>query len=326
MNRAGVWRGSVPLAWALLFGCGRPDATGPAETKPARTASRPSSDLKLRNWVLEPPVADSERATRPLRVVCAAPSATEICCALGWRDGVVGRTRYCRYPPGIEAVTAIGAADDTNTEALRALHPDLVLVAGTSRVITDRLERLGLRFASLPDQSLADIFTAIERVGAATGRPETAARLCAGLRAELEQVRRRYAGVPAARVLLLLGVLSEPPTAPFTAGPGSFHDDLLRLAGHQNVADVGARAYGPMSLEMIVRSDPDVIIELDADGRGRPGGDAEARRAWSQFRALRAVANRRVYALKGQHHHVPGPRIALSFAELCGAIAGERDE
>jgi len=257
-----------------------------------------------------------------LRLVCAAPSATEICCALGLREQIVGRTRFCEYPPGIQALPAIGALDETNVEALLGLKPDLVLVSGSSRAITDRLERLHLRSATLPDRSLADIFESIRRVGELTGRSTAASALCAGIDAELTRIAQRCARLPPARVLILLGTLADPPAPPFVVGPGSFHDDLLRRAGQLNAVGSDVPAYGPLSLEAIVRADPDVIVELDADGRERPGGRADALRAWSKLGPLSAVRSGRIHVLVGRHHQIPGPRIVQSFEELCRAIAG----
>ena len=305
---------------AGLVGCDRP---APA------TTTMPSSGVEqvgLHDWVLNPQVAESERDACKLRLVCAAPSVTEICCALGLREQIVGRTRFCNYPPGIEAVPAVGALDETNAEVLLSVEPDLVLVSGTSRAIAQRLQRLNLRVETLPDRNLEDVFSAIARIGELTGRPATAAALVAGMKADLELVTQRYADVPPARVLLLLCTLADPPTAPFVAGPGSFYDDLLRRAGHTNVLEHGSRAYGPLSLEMIVRADPDVIIELDAAGTARPGGEADALRVWAQLGELRAVANRRVRVLIGQRQFVPGPRVAQHFAELCAAIAERGDD
>jgi iron complex transport system substrate-binding protein len=278
----------------------------------------------LRDWVRDPPRADVERGHAPLRIVSTAPSTTEICCALGLRDQLVGRTRFCDYPPEIEHLPAVGDLDETNVETLVALRPDLVLVSGASRAITDRLAGLNLHVAALPDRSLADILAAIAQAGELTGRPQTARLVVDGLHAELAQTARAYSDTPPARVLILLGTLSDPPAPPFVAGPGSYFDDLLRLAGHHNAADADVPAYGPWSLETIVRSDPDVIIEIDTSGRARPGGDADARRLWQKLGPLRAVADGRVHVLTGKAHLIPGPRIALSFAALCRAIAGVR--
>ena len=80
--------------------------------------------LALRDWVREPLIDESERDVAPLRIVSAAPNVTEICCALGLRSAMVGRTRYCDYPPEIERVSSIGALNDVNVEVLTRLGPE----------------------------------------------------------------------------------------------------------------------------------------------------------------------------------------------------------
>jgi iron complex transport system substrate-binding protein len=251
---------------------------------------------------------------------------TEICCALGLRSALVGRTRYCDYPPGIEQVPSIGALNDVNVEALLALRPDLILASGTSRVQIERFALLDLRVEAIPDAELIDLFAGIREIGKLVGRVQTAELLCAGIEADLAVVNEHYAGTPAARVLLLTGTLSDPPRPPFVAGPGSFYDDLLRLAGHTNVVEGQQAAFGPLSLEFIVRADPDVIVEIDPDGKQRPGGSADARRVWGKLGALKAVSSGRIRVLTGSQHYLLGPRIALTYDALCRAIAGESDE
>ncbi|MFH1748181.1 MAG: helical backbone metal receptor [Planctomycetota bacterium] len=315
----------LPTSLSLLCACERSDsATPPTATSPVNSAKQ--QPVELCNWVLEPVVAASEQNVAIPRLVCAAPSATEICCALGLRTGIIGRTRFCDYPPGITTIPAIGALDETNVEFLLNLVPDLILVSGTSRAITERLTRLDLPLASLPDRGLPDIFTAIEQVGELTNRPASATQLSACLRAELDEITAAYCHVAPARVLVITGTLANPPTPPFAAGPDSFYHDLLRRAGHQNVLTDGASAYGPLSLEFIARADPDVIIELDADGRARPGGDTDAVQAWSRIGKMRAVATNRIHVLKGQAHFIPGPRITYTYRAMCQAIAGERHD
>jgi iron complex transport system substrate-binding protein len=299
---------------ALILGC--------AEHSPAPPARQPPAD-GLHDWVSDPAVVAEERHSPPLRLLSLAPSATEICCALGLRAQVVGRTRFCDYPPQVRSLPQVGDVDTIDPEILLSLRPDLVFVSGASRAITDRLTRLGLRFESLPDRNLEDVFASIERVGRLTGRPRTAANLQAALRRELDQIAAAYATAPPQRVLILLAPLADPPAPAFAGGPGSFYDDLLHRAGHLNALAAEGRAYGPLALEAILRIDPDIIIELDADGTGRPGGDAEALRAWATLGNLKAVTNHHVHVLTGRQHHIPGPRIVQAFAELCRTIAGK---
>ncbi len=268
----------------------------------------------------------ASQPARAQRLLSAAPNVTEICCALGLTDRLVGRTRYCTYPPAVKAVPSIGALNDLNVEALLELDPDLVLVAGTSRAISERLSRLGLRQESLPDDTLGDLFTSIARVGELSGRQERARLLAADIRAELDGIAARCAEREPARVLIVTAPLPDPPTQITAAGPGSFYDDLLRLAGHTNAVEAGGRPFAPVALEFILHADPDVIIELAPDANGRSAGDIDARRVWAKVGPLKAVAAGRVHVLVDPSHFILGPRIGRTFEALCQAIAGQHDE
>lgn len=301
-------------------GCDR--AAAPSSTQPTTAGAPRASADTSRGWVLHPQVVQSEQEVECLRLLSSAPSVTEICCALGLADCLVGRTRYCAYPPAVQAVPSIGALNDLNVEVLLELKPQLVLVSGRSRAITDKLKRLGLRYETLPDVTLEDLFIAIDRVGALTGRSQTARRLTTGLRADLASTAARFADVPPARVLLLIATMPDPPTQVFAAGPGSFYDDLLRLGGHENAAAPSGRPFPPIGLEFVLDADPDVIIELAPDRKSRPGGDVDARRIWSKIGPLKAVRAQRVHVLVGPEHFLLGPRVTQTFAALCETIAG----
>ncbi len=268
-----------------------------------------------------PATSQLERAAGRVRLLSAAPNVTEICCALGLQECLVGRTRYCTYPPGVEAVPSIGALNDLNAEALVRLAPDLVLVSGKSRAITDRLLRLGLRHEAIPDTSLADLFAGVERIGALTKHEARAGDLARRLGGDLDTVAARYADGPRAQVLILTAPLADPPMRLDAAGPGSFYDDLLRLAGHGNILPADAGAFPTVALEFVLRADPDVIVELTADPGPRAGGDADALRAWAKVGSLKAVGARRVHVLVGDKYFVLGPRIAETLEALCECIA-----
>jgi iron complex transport system substrate-binding protein len=268
-----------------------------------------------------PATSGPTSAAANLRLLSAAPNVTEICCALGLESCLVGRTRYCTYPPSVTTVPSIGALNDLNPEAMLRLAPDLVLISGTSRAITDRLSRLGLRLESIPDVSLPDVFTGIQRVGVLAHREEAATRLVAEIHTKLEAIAAKYAGTPAARVLLLTAPLAEPPGRLDAAGPGSFYDDLLRLAGHRNVLEAGVGAFPTVALEFVLRADPDVIIELAPESIPHIRGDAEALRAWAKVGLLKAVSQKRVHVLVGDKYFVLGPRIPETFEALCACIA-----
>ena len=299
---------------AFAFGCDRPDAS------PASFAPVVASSFTLEDRVRHPVIDESER-TRPLqRIVSLSPTATEICCALGLREALVGRTRFCEYPPEVASVPIIGTLLDVQAETLVQLKPDLVLYSGTSRAQIDRIAPLKLRIESLPDRSLPDVFTSIRRVGELCGRPHTAAAVCETIERDIARSADavRITGTP--RVLLTIETLGNPPRAPHVAGAGSFYDDLLKRAGCVNVVESTA-SFAPLALETIAQLDPDVIIEIAADARTRPTGDPDALRAWERLGPLKAVTSRRVRVLPGGEYFLPGPRVAFLFDRLCRAIA-----
>jgi iron complex transport system substrate-binding protein len=307
------------LVLALFFatltcGCDRPAAP------PASSPSSVATALALQDFVRHPIVDDRERSLPALRIVSLSPTATEICCALGLRDALVGRTRYCEYPPEVASVPAVGTLLDVQAETLLELRPDLVLYSGTSRAQLDRIAPLKLRTESLPDRSLADVFTAIRRVGELCNRPRTASALCDSVERDIRRIATIVKITGSPRVLLTIEMLEDPPRAPHVAGAGSFYDDLLKRAGCKNAVE-SSGSFAPLALETIARLDPDVIIEIAADAHARPAGDADALRAWQRLGPLKAVRERRVRVLPGGELFLPGPRVAFVFERLCRAIA-----
>jgi iron complex transport system substrate-binding protein len=320
------------LAAACLAGCERKSGDGVNDGAAAgraaerNSATRPVSGLNLRDYTVEPIVAEEEREPPAMRIVSLAPSITEICCALGLAEQIVGRTRYCAHPPAVQAATSLGGLHDLSREVLVSLRPEIVFAAGKSRQTIEALEGLSLRYVALPDATLGDLEQSIGEIGNLVGRPRTAELLIANIRADLERVaaavRPDEAG---ASVLLVTGVLSEPPSPPFVAGPGSFYDELLTRAGYHNAcAGLVNRSFCSLSLEALLKADPAVIIELDPDGLLRPGGDAAAAAVWGQIGSLRAVERGRVHVIRGPELYLLGPRVAIVFERIAEVLRSKR--
>lgn len=287
----------------------------------AMRGSATGTDLP-RDYPAAPLLDPSERdlpVAGSLRIVSAAPSVTEILAALGLRAAIVGRTRYCTHPPGIEEIPSFGALLDVSSETLLALRPDMVIISGRSRSIADRLAPLKIRVESVPDDSLDDIFTAIRRMGDLCGRPKSARLLCESLREDLAGVTRRLGGGRSLRVLIATGPLPNPPRAPFVAGPGSFYHELIELAGHRTALPPDAAAFAELSLESLLAINPDVILELAPDAHSSDARSALTR--WGMVGPLDAVKRGRVIAIAGPETFVPGPRIARVYAGMLAQLS-----
>ncbi|MBI3997836.1 MAG: cobalamin-binding protein [Armatimonadetes bacterium] len=169
-----------------------------------------------------------------MKIVTLLPSATEIVCALGLADALVGVSHDCDYPPEIldrqvlsETIVTgqmpSGEIDSTirqqvhtgksvyhlDAVALAALAPDLILTQELCRVCAPsfgevrqaaRVLEGRTKIVSLEPHSLGDILETILEVGRLTGAEAAAEILVAGLRARIERVRALPAPWPRPRV------------------------------------------------------------------------------------------------------------------------------
>jgi iron complex transport system substrate-binding protein len=237
------------------------------------------------------------------RIVSLLPSFTEILFAVGAGDRIVGRTAWCDYPPAARAIPSVGDGMPPSIEAVAARQPDLVVLyhAGVNLTAAQQLERLGIRTALFDLDRLQDLGPAARRLGVLTGR-RAAADSLARVSDSLAS-----APLPASHRSLAFVVWDNPP---IVIGAGSYLDRLAALAGARNVFHDLAGASAQVSIETIAARDPDFVAVL-ADTARLP--DFAARPEW---RALRAVRDRRFLFLPGQLFGRPGPRAAEAVGEL----------
>lgn len=251
----------------------------------------------------------------PSRILSYAPNLTEILFAIGASDRVVGRTRFCDWPPEAERVPSFGGMLDPDFEKIATLRPDLVLATtvGDPRDKVDALERLGYPVFVTSPQSVEDVIGDIAQIGRVVNETAGAARVVARMRADLARVRRRVQGRPAVRTLV---VIWQDPLR--TIGPGTFFEDLVQRAGGDPVLGGGGAKYPRLSMEVVMREAPELILI------GRPGEPGRGdERFWRQFPTLPAVRAGRIVSIDIEILSRPGPRITEALLDLARAIHPE---
>jgi ABC-type Fe3+-hydroxamate transport system substrate-binding protein len=260
-------------------------------------------------------------AAAPSRIVSTSPSITETLFALGAGDRVVGVSTYCRFPPEVARIPRVGGFLNPDAEAIAGLRPDIVFVHETSNGIDRKLASLQLPFVIVDRGSLASVFSAIRQIGAAAGVPARADALVGDIQRRLDSIRRAGASGPPARVLFIIGRRPGMLADLVAVGPGSYIDELIGIAGGINVlANVhanrlavgGPSQYPRISMETVLRLDPDVIVdtvdmgETETERRQRQPVNE---RLWAAYGSLTAVRTRRVHAATTDALVVPGPRV-----------------
>ena len=289
--------------------------------KPQPTATTRSADTEgPRDYVRQTVVPDADEATNgPQRIISLAPNITELCAALGLADRIVGRTQFCLHPPSVQHAAVVGGYVDPNLERIVVLKSDLVLITTSSTRLKEKLAALDLPVKELPDSSLEDVFEGIRLLGEYTGRPKTAAQLTRRLRHDLDRLAMHRPPAPL-RVLVVVGEMPAMPRPVYVAGPGSYLDSLVKLAGHENaLAGKIDRAWAEVSAEMVLAAKPDAILETRSPER--LGMLETVYKAWADFAAVPAIANRRICSITDDFILIPGPRVNIALYKVIQALS-----
>jgi iron complex transport system substrate-binding protein len=258
----------------------------------------------------------------PRRIVSLSPNTTETLFALDAGDRVVGRSRFCDYPPEVAKIPSVGGYVDASLEAILALAPDLVVGARgpAGPALVEKLGSLGIATFFPATESMAQIDDMIEALGAKLGAAREAHHLVDGIHARGHGVRRALQGEPIVHVLVVFGL--SPIVA---AGPDSFVNEMIVLARGANVVMTGG-AYPMLPAERLLALAPDIVVDAAAMTGANPPGQASIVRddprlaRQPTFRELAAVRERRVVALYDEAVLRPGPRIGDGLATLARAI------
>ncbi len=251
---------------------------------------------------------------QPARIVSTSPSITESLFALGLGDRVVGVSSYCRYPPAVLKLAKIGSFIKPDAEKIALLRPDLVVVqkAKSAQPLPGRLAALGIKYLEVEPGSLADVYSTIQDIGRATGVPDRAQRVIADIRKRLDAIHAEASNRSRPTVLLIVGRDPGLLSNLIGVGPGAYLDELIEIAGGRNVLADSKVAYPRISMETVVRTDPEVILDAGAMGTTQNDGtkgENELKQPWLLHRELRAVRNGLVFGLTSEALVVPGPRV-----------------
>ncbi len=264
--------------------------------------------------------------TRPQRIVSTAPSITETLFALGLGDKVVGVSQFCNYPPEVRKLPKVGSYIKPDAEAIARLAPDLVVLERESSDLTERLNALHIAIVQVPHATLEDIYTEIQLIGKAAGVPDRSAALVAQIKGSLNAIQAEAKTMPSPRVLVVVDRQQGALNNLIAVGPNNYVNQVLEIAGGTNVlAKPNMPQYPRISLETVLRENPDVIIDLSGTQETE-----EARRAsreatlalWRQYGDLAAVRAGHVYAGTTDSLVVPGPRTPIAAQRLFDFVHG----
>jgi len=251
----------------------------------------------------------------PRRIVSLAPSVTETVFALGFGNRLVGVTSHCDYPVEAKRLPKIGDFMSPSLEVIAAKQPDLVIgvTGATDPARAREIERLGIKITLVSVSSVSEILSSFKHIAALLGDPDAGATLVEKITAQFDKVKRRIAPAPRRSTLLAVGL------RPLVAvGGKNFLDELITLAGGENIAGNASQPWLNLPDEYVVAKAPQVIIQAGM------GSDASRpTRQWSDLKSIPALKERRMYTYNSDKILRPGPRIGEGLEEIARLIHPE---
>jgi len=285
-----------------------------------------------------------------MRIVSLLPSATEIVCALGLMDDLVGVTHECDYPPGVERLPRVTrtrvpdhatsreidqmvrarpdarAALYTLDEAvLRSLAPDLIVTQALCDVCAVAEDAVRAAACALPracaivdltPRTLDGVLDAIRQVAAAAGVDDRAARVVTALAARIAAVTARSAALEHRPRVALLEWLDPP----FSCGHWS--PELVHLAGGIETLGRAGEPSRTLAWREVTTQAPEVVVAACCGlGVERTLADLPALEAAPGWSDVPAAVSGRVYIVDGSHYFSrPSPRLVDSLEILAHAL------
>ena len=290
-----------------------------------------------------------------MRIVSLLPSLTELVCALGRGDELVGVTHECDFPPGVELLPHLtrskipaeatsaeidalvsgqgGSLYDLDADGLAELRPDLILTQEQCDVCAVNEATVRRAAADLPGNpevesvnptDLEGIFAMFRRVGELLDAKGEAEAIVERFLATAEEVAGLVGDRPRPRVLILEWV--DPPFS-----SGHWTPEIAAMAGGREVVGRAGERSRRVNWDEVAAADPEVIL-IAACGFSADRAEAELAAIANrpEWRSLRAVRDGRVAVTDGSAYFSrPGPRLEASLRiaaaaihpDLCGELA-----
>lgn len=244
------------------------------------------------------------------RIVSLSPAFTETLYAIGAERDLVGVSDYCDYPEAAKKLPRNGSALTPHYEAIARLSPTLILCEAAAAAPRRELAALGVtRF--LPWVTFEDIVASTRLLGALTDRAEAAGALASKLWQGLA-VAENPTGP---RVLAVLGESPGKLSEIYFVKRNSIHGAALRAAGARNAVAADTLGVPRLSLEELLRLDPEGIIVLIAPTPNAPT-DAQILQDYQALEPLSARRNHRISVLRCAEAFGDGPRILVLAERL----------
>lgn len=261
---------------------------------------------------------------KPEKIISISPNMTEVLFAIGAGENVIGVTTFANYPEAALEVQKIGTITEPNIEKIITLEPDLVLASSVNKMETvERLKELGIVVAGYEANSVNKAIENIKKIGLLTGNQDITDKLVTEMYIKIAEMRnlveKKLNENETPKVFF--EIWSDPL---FTAGSDTFIDDLIYMAGGENLGRLAEGQWPQYNLEKLLIEDPDVYISTPHSAEMQVS--VESIRSRERFQSISAIKNDRIYIIDQDIVNRPSPRLVKGLALMIKAVYPELEE
>ncbi|MEA4854117.1 MAG: ABC transporter substrate-binding protein [Christensenella sp.] len=296
---------AVLLCITVFAGCvqnNTPQETeGAATPKPTEEIASASPSASASPVVVTDMSGNTVTVDSAEKIVSLTPAGTEIVCALGAEDKLVGVDDSSDYPRSVDKIEVVGDFNGPDIEKIVALEPDVVLAGNMlQHDEIDQLTALGITVVSIEATAFEDIKKSITMVGKILDASQEANKINKKIDEALKEAEEnKPEKSPTVYYAMSYGDMGN-----WTSGPGSFINSMIEAAGGTCVTADAQASWLEYSLEDLVAANPDIIL---VDSSMGSAGDIENAPGYED---LDAVKKGHVYIVDADVFTRPGPRIA----------------
>tara|TARA_R110001606_G_scaffold361754_7_gene515408 strand:- start:331112 stop:332023 length:912 start_codon:yes stop_codon:yes gene_type:complete len=263
----------------------------------------------------------------PQRIISISPSITETLFALGLGNNVVAVTDYCDFPAEVNTLPKVGGFVNPNLETIITLEPDLVILLANQQRVVEQLQQLNIPTLPVLNTTLDDIKRTIAVIGQRTQHQQQAEQLLNKINQKIAFIAEKTKGLARPTVMITMGhsIDAEHMKQVFIAGQHDFYNDLISLAGGQNVYQALQPSVPSLSVEGIMQLNPQIIVDIYPEADDHNSDLKHVLQQWYGLKYVDAIKNNRIHLIEQNYATIPGPRIFLLLDQLARLIHPELD-
>lgn len=307
----------ILLAFAGLAGCNTTEEQPKEDTAVEQQNENQANETEQEAVNFPVTITDATGAEvvieeEPERIISIIPSATEIAFSLGIGDKIVGVSDWDNYPEEVNEIEKVGGLD-VSTEKIVSLEPDLVLANSSNGNSIEALRNIDVTVLVVDANSLDETFESIRMIAKATGTKNNAEEIIAKMEGDRDEIINVVKEIPEEERKKVWVEVSQDL---YTAGKGTFMNELIELAGGTNIMS-DQEGWPQVSEETVIEKNPDVIFITYGYYIENAAEQVKDRENW---KSVNAIKEEQVFELDSDMVNRPGPRITQGLKQIAAYL------